>query len=195
MGKPPNYKVSQGAYHFSPGPAAYRTGAQLPINYGSSMNRSLSNSRSPKKTLDSSFDLARANNENRANVESFNMTHTSTNFGFKESGSQFGSSERKPLNIQEKLDYPGPGSYTIREKIVYPKCKDVSFGIGPRKAKFLQNGSSSPGPAQYKQKPLIGKDLSKLKIKQTVDEKLRSNFGKRTNSVFAMSGKNNIHHP
>ncbi|CAI2379999.1 unnamed protein product [Moneuplotes crassus] len=194
MGKPPNYKLSKGAYQFSPGPSVYNV-TNMPartIYLSNVRNIYRSSSKSPEK-LNATFEYARKcrKSEFRKFDSPFRPSETLTNMKFRESGPYFGSSGRKPLNIQEKLGFPGPGSYKIKEKLTQPKCKDINFGIGSRSSKFLRTGGISPGPAKYKLKPLIGKALMKRKRKTGLESPFLST-SKRTNSVFAMSGETNI---
>lgn len=98
----------------------------------------------------------------------------------------------KYSDIRQKFEYPGPGTYIVKDSLVHPKCKQTKFGSDGRKAKFLDNGSSSPGPARYKQKPMIGKDTMNGDMRYSQKEKYNSTLGKRNNSVFAMSGQKNI---
>lgn len=98
----------------------------------------------------------------------------------------------KYSDIRQKFEYPGPGTYIVKDAQVHPKCKQTKFGSDGRKAKFLDDGSSSPGPARYKQKPMIGKDLTHAELRHSHNEKFQSTLGKRNNSVFAMSGQKNI---
>lgn len=199
MGKPPSFKVSEGPYHFSPGPAAYSlrqpTDVLDKLYASQNFGRSRSNSKSPKRNLDKSFESYQKGYK-YTNLEtlkkSFNPSNTQSNFIFKESGPRFGSSSRAPLDVRETIQFPGPGSYFIKDKLLYPKCKDVSFGSNSRAAEFLETGSISPGPARYKQKPLIGKDLTRLALDKPLKHKLAKTFGKRNNSVFAVSGHKNI---
>lgn len=99
MGKPPTFKVREGPYHFSPGPAAYTL--RNPVDaidalYNSAnFGRARSNSKSPKNG-DNSFDMY--NRTDRFKLATLKNSPipsmTLTNFLYKESGPRFGSTER-----------------------------------------------------------------------------------------------------
>lgn len=126
MGKPPAFKVKDGPYSISPGPAAYSM--RNPIDIIDTMNstskyaRDGSKSRSPKH-YEYDFDFKRKSN----NLNFATMNHdyfpsmTATNFLYKESGPRFGSSDRRPLDVRENFNFPGPGTYKVKEALVFPK--------------------------------------------------------------------------
>jgi len=196
MGKPPTFNVKNGPYHFSPGPAAYTL--RNPVDSIDTVynvfngDRSRSISKSPKR-LDGSFDFNNRKTTSKfATLNNGNGTVTLSNSILRESAAKFGSSERVPLDIKQKFDFPGPGSYSVKDKLVYPKCRDVNFGVGKRGHKFLQTSGYSPGPARYNHKAAIGKDLESVDQKYSTMNNHSTKFGKRNNSVFAMTGKQRI---
>jgi hypothetical protein len=203
MGRPPKFISSKGAYNLSPGPAAYpirQPADVLDTLYAEHIfGRSKSISKSPKRRMDQSYESYQKGygNHNFATLKNnFNPTSTLSNFIYKESGSRFGSSSRVPLDIRETIPFPGPGTYAIKDKLVYPKCKNVSFGSNSRAAEFLATGSVSPGPARYKQNPLIGKvaysPVHIKPVKHILAKTLVKTLKKRSESVFAANGHKNI---
>mmetsp|Transcript_11042 Transcript_11042/g.10958 ORF Transcript_11042/g.10958 Transcript_11042/m.10958 type:complete len:96 (-) Transcript_11042:230-517(-) len=86
---------------------------------GSTIRRS---SKSPEK-VDSSFEYAMMNRKSGyGQLDSpLRFSETLNTFRFKESGPYFGTSDRKPLDIREKLEFPGPGTYKIKDQLTHPK--------------------------------------------------------------------------
>ena len=164
MGKPPTFKVKDGPYSITPGPAAYTL--RNPIDALDSLNGFTkypgdnSKSRSPQRT-DPYFDFRRKSIQMKFSTmnNDYFPSMTATNFLFKESGPRFGSSGRQPLDVREKFQFPGPGTYKVKEALVFPKCMNTKFGSDQRKANFLDTKSRSPGPARYKYKGLMGREL------------------------------------
>lgn len=105
MGKPPTFKMMDGPYKLSPGPAAYTLRNpidQFDTSYDALdiSKRSFSKSKSPVR--DTSFEYKGSYKFSTLNSNKI-PTHTMTNFLFKESGPRFGSSERKELDIKQKF--------------------------------------------------------------------------------------------
>lgn len=101
MGKPPSFKIMNGAHTISPGPAAYiiRDAIDELGDYNGTGKYS------PSRTNG----YNNGENSFRARKRSVEMKHTlkaphyipsmtTSNFAYKESGPRFGSFERQPLN-------------------------------------------------------------------------------------------------
>ena len=168
MGKPPTFKVKDGPYSISPGPAAYTM--RSPVDIVDNMN---SFSKYPgeggKSPQYNEYDLDYRRKSTQMKFATMSNDYfpsmTTNNFLFKESGPRFGSSDRTPLDVREKFNFPGPGTYKVKESIVFPKWVNTKFGSDQRKANFLDTKSRSPGPARYKYKTLIGKEHDLLGFK------------------------------
>ena len=169
MGKPPTFKIKDGPYHFSPGPAAYTL-------------------RHPIDRYDTTYEIMESARRSFNRSLSPRQVDTISKLG----GSGFGSSERQPLDVKQKFNVPGPGTYQIKDKLVYPKCQNFKYASGIRKASFLEDLSKSPGPGNYKHKTVLGKDMDLVDYKYFGKNKHNDTLGMRTNSVFAMTGERNI---